>query len=175
MAACAIGNIKMNFYLIMKLFHVLAAFWFISGLVGRDFAFWRAGKATDVRVVHALLQVSDFFERYAVIPVSMAVLLFGLIVTWMQKWPLFGFLQGSTSNWLLVSFILFVGISAVIGPLGLGARRKERTRAVEEALAQETITLRLMAALHDRVVLRFRAVEFMIVVVILILMVIKPF
>jgi hypothetical protein len=56
-----------------------------------------------------MLQVSDFFERYAVIPVSMAVLLFGIIVTWMQKWRLFGALQGSPSNRLLFSFILFVG------------------------------------------------------------------
>ena len=165
----------MNLYLLMKLLHVLAAFWFISGLVGRDFAFWQAGRVKDVHAMHALLQVSDFFERFAVIPVSVAVLLFGLIVTWMQKWPLFGFLQGSPTNWLLASSALFIGMSAVIGPLGLVARRKERTRALEEALEQETITLRLMAALHDPVVTRFRAVELVIVVVIIVLMVTKPF
>src|SRR5512145_2478979 len=123
-------NIIMNLYLLMKLFHVLAAFWLISGVVGRGLAFWQAGRAKDVHAVHALLQISEFFERYAVIPVSIAVLVFGLIVTWMLKWPLFGSLQGSSSNWLLVSFILFVGISAFIGPLGLVARRKERARAL---------------------------------------------
>lgn len=165
----------MSLYLIMKLLHVLAAFWLISGLVGRDFAFWWAGKARDVQAVHALLQVSDFFERYAVIPVSVAVLLFGLVVTWMQRWPLFGFLQGSPSNWLLLSFVLFIGISAVIGPLGLLARRKERSLAMEEALAQKTITPRLVAALHDKVVSRFRAVELTIVILIVVLMVLKPF
>ena len=165
----------MNLYIIMKLLHVLAAFWFLSGLVGRDFAFWRAGKATNVQAVQALLQISDFFERYAVIPVSMAVFLFGLIVTWMQKWPLFGFIQGSASNWLLVSFILFLGISLAIGPLKLMPRRKERTRALEEALAQGTITPELSAALNDEVVVRFRAVELVIVVVIIILMVTKAF
>lgn len=165
----------MNLYSLMKLLHVLAAFWFISGVVGRDFAFWRASKARDVRAVNALLQISDFFERYAVIPVSVAVLIFGLIVTWMQKWPLFGFLQGSNSNWLLVSFLLFVAISAVIGPLGLVARRKERARAIEEALAQETMTLRLLAALNDQVVHRFRAIELAILILIIILMVLKPF
>ncbi|HSL42899.1 MAG TPA: DUF2269 family protein [Anaerolineales bacterium] len=164
----------MSLYLLMKLLHVLAAFWFISGLVGRDFAFWWAGRSRDVQAIHALLQISDFFERYAVVPVSAAVLLFGLIVTWMQKWPLFGFLQGSSSNWLLVSFVLFIGISAVIGPLGLVSRRKERTRAMQEALAQETATPRLMAALHDKVVTRFRAVELTIVIIIVILMVLKP-
>jgi uncharacterized membrane protein len=165
----------MNLYLIMKLFHVLAAFWMISGVVGRGLSFWQARRASDVRAVHALLEISEFSERYAVIPVSIAVLLFGLIMTWMQKWPLFGFLQGASSNWLLVSSVLFVGISAFIAPLGLIARRKERTRALEESLAQGRITLRLAAALNDHVVIRFRAIEFIILIFILILMVTKPF
>jgi uncharacterized membrane protein len=165
----------MNLYMFMKLLHVLASFWLISGVVGRGLAFWQAGRAKDIHAVHALLQISEFFERYAVIPVSVAVLIFGLIVTWMQKWPLFGFLQGSPSNWLLVSFILFIGISAFIGPLGLGARRKERMRAVKEALAQDTITLRLMAALNDKVVIRYRLAEFIILVIVISLMVTKPF
>jgi uncharacterized membrane protein len=165
----------MNLYIVMKLFHVLAAFWMISGVVGRGLTFWQAGKAKDVHAVAALLQISEFFERYAVIPVSMAVLVFGLIVTWMQKWPLFGFLEGSPKNWLLISFALFVGISAFIGPLGLVARRKERTRAMDEALAEGTITHRLMAALHDKVVRRFRAVELVTLLVIIVLMVTKPF
>jgi uncharacterized membrane protein len=159
----------------MKLLHVLASFWLISGVVGRGLAFWQARRTKDVQAIDALLQISEFFERYGVIPVSIAVLLFGLIVTWMQKWPLFGFLQGSPSNWLLVSFGLFVGISAFIGPLGLVARRKERMRAVKEALAQETITLRLMAALNDKVVIRYRTAEFIIFVIIIVLMVTKPF
>lgn len=165
----------MNLYVFMKLLHVLAAFWFLSGLVGRDFAFWRAGKATSVQAVQALLQISDFFERYAVIPVSMAVFLFGLIVTFMQKWPLFGFLQGSPINWLLLSFILFLGISLAIGPLRLVPRRKQRSKALEEALVQKTITPELTATLNDPVVLRFRMIELGIVVLIIILMVTKPF
>jgi uncharacterized membrane protein len=165
----------MNLYVFMKLLHVLAAFWFLSGLVGRDFAFWRAGKATSVQAVQALLQISDFFERYAVIPVSMAVFLFGFIVTFMQKWPLFGFLQGSPINWLLLSFILFLGISLAIGPLRLVPRRKQRSKALEEALVQKTITPELTATLNDPVVLRFRMIELGIVILIIILMVTKPF
>ena len=165
----------MNLYLLMKLLHVLAAFWFVSGIVGRDFAFWQAGRTREVQAIRSLLQVSDFFERYAVIPLSGVILVFGLMITWLQKWPLFGFLQGSNSNWLLLSFILFVGGSAVIAPLRLVARRKERTRALEEALAQGTMTLRLMAALNDKVVVRFRTVELIVVVFIIVLMVMKPF
>lgn len=166
---------KMNLYLFMKLLHVLAAFWMISGVVGRGLAFWQAGRATNVHAVHAFLQVSEFFERWAVIPVSMLVLLFGLMITWMQKWPLFGCLQGASSNWLLLSSILFIGITAFIAPLRLIDRRKQRTRAVEEALAQGTITSELSAALNDKVVIRFRTAELIILVVIIVLMVTKPF
>lgn len=166
---------KMNLYLFMKLLHVLAAFWMISGVVGRGLAFWQAGRATNVHAVHALLQVSEFFERWAVIPVSMLVLLFGLMITWMQKWPLFGCLQGASSNWLLLSSILFIGITAFIAPLRLIDRRKQRTRAVDEALAQGTITPELSAALNDKVVIRFRTAELIILVVIIVLMVTKPF
>lgn len=165
----------MNLYLIMKLLHVLTAFWFISGVIGRDFAFWRAGQATNVQAVHALLQISDFFERYAVIPVSTAVFLFGLIITLLQRWPLFGFLQGSSINWLLISFLLFLGISLAIGPLKLVPRRKQRTQALQEAMTQGTITPELTAALNDKVVTRFRTVELIILVIIIILMVTKPF
>ena len=165
----------MTLYVLMKLLHVLTAFWMISGVVGRGLTFWQAHRAKDVRAVQALLQMSEFFERYAVIPVSVAVIVFGLIVTWMQKWPLFGFMQGSPTNWLLVSFMLFLGISAFIAPLGLVARRKERERALKEALAQETITLRLLAALNDKVVIRFRIAEFITLIIIIFLMVTKPF
>src|SRR6266487_279312 len=109
----------MNLYLIMKLLHVLAAFWFISGVIGRDFAYWQAVRTTNIQAVYALLQMSDFFERYAVIPVGSVVMVFGLIITFLQRWPLFGFLQGSPTNWLLVSFILFVGGTLAIIPLRL--------------------------------------------------------
>jgi uncharacterized membrane protein len=159
----------------MKLFHVLAAIWMISGVVGRGLTFWYAGRVNSVHAVHALLQVSEFFERYAVIPTGVVVLLFGLILTRMQRWPLFGFLQGSTSNWLLISFMLFVGSSTVIAPLRLIERRKQRTRAVEEALAQGIITPELTATLNDKVVIRFRIAEFVTLIVITILMVTKPF
>ncbi len=165
----------MNLSLIMKLLHVLAAFWFMSGVVGRDLAFWQAARVTNVQAVYALLRVSEFFERWAVIPVGAAVFFFGLLAAWLPGWPLFGFLQGATSNWLLVSLILFMGGSAFIGPLRLLARRKQRAQAAEEALAGGIITAELTAALNDKVVITFRTAELITLVVIIALMVTKPF
>lgn len=123
----------MTLGLLMKLLHVLAAFWMISGVVGRDLTFWWAGRATDVRAVHALLHASDFFERWAVIPISMAVLVLGVVTAWIQRWPMFGVLQGANSNWLLVSLVMFLGVTAAIPALRLIPRRQRRARAIEEA------------------------------------------
>ena len=36
------------------------------------------------------------------------MLVFGIILAIMLKWPIFGFLQGASQNWLLVSNLLLV-------------------------------------------------------------------
>jgi uncharacterized membrane protein len=160
---------------IVKLLHVLSAFWFVAGVAGRDITFWRAGRSGDVRTVHELLQVSEEFERWGVIRGGIVVLVFGLITTWLGDWPLFGILQGAESNWLLVSFVLYIAFSALIGPLGLVRRRKNRTSAVYHALAEGEITPELTAALRDPVVTVYRVFELLGLAVIIYLMEIKPF
>ena len=47
-------------------------------------AFWRAARVTDVRAVLTFLHASDFFERWAVIPVSMVVLVLGVVTAWIR-------------------------------------------------------------------------------------------
>ena len=165
----------MTLGLLLKLLHILAAFWMISGVVGRDFTFWRAARTTDVHAVHALLHTSDFFERWAVIPVSMAVLVLGVATAWIQRWPMFGVLQGANTNWLFVSLVMFLGVTAAIPLLRLIPRRQRRAQALEAAMTQGKITAELTAALNDRVVTVFRAVELVVLVVIIGLMAAKPF
>jgi hypothetical protein len=101
------------------------------------------------------------------------VLIFGLLTVWF-KWPIL-VSGGAQTNWLLVSLILFVGGQAAIGPLRLIPRRHQRTQALEGALARGAITPELTASLNDQVVNTFRKVELVILVVIVILMVTKPF
>ena len=60
---------------IMKLLHVLSAFWFIAGLLGRGVTLSQASKSTDVQTAHALAQLGGRFDRLMVIPGSFAVLL----------------------------------------------------------------------------------------------------
>ncbi len=164
----------MTLAIIMKLLHVLAAFGLVTGIVGRNVTFMRARVATTIDTASALLQLSEFFERRMVIPVSSVVLVFGLVTAWLQQWPILGFLQGGTTNWVLVSLILFTVPFIVVIPF-LMPRRRRRSQALEEAVAQGKITPELTAALNDTFVLRFRLGELIGLVLLIVLMVTKPF
>lgn len=165
----------MNLGLFVKLLHVLSAFWFIGGIIARDVSFWRAARSESVHGVKDLLGLSEVFEEWAVIRGGMLVLVFGLLAAWRNGWPILGFLQGAASNWLLVSLVLFVGGSLLVIPLRLISRRKQRESALEAALAHGVITPELRAALDDRVVNWFRRTELILLAVIIVLMVTKPF
>jgi uncharacterized membrane protein len=160
--------------LIIRLLHILAAVWFIAGLLGRNITFWQAGRAAEVGVAAALLRASEVFERLMVRPGTMAVFTLGLLTAWLQGQPILGFLQGATTNWLLASSLMFLsGIPLVV--LVLMPRSRLRARAVEAAQAQGAFTPELRAALADRAVILSRNAELLIVAAIVALMALKPF
>ncbi len=82
----------------VRLFHILSAFALIAGLIGRQITRAQAAKATDIHIFNSLIQLSGRFESLLVIPASMLILLFGLLVALMRGWPLLGFLQGASTN-----------------------------------------------------------------------------
>jgi uncharacterized membrane protein len=164
----------MSLSLILKLLHVFAAFGLVTGVIGRNITFGQAAKSTNIETASALLRASEIFERRFVFPMSSAVLVLGLITAWSAGWPLLGFLQGATSNWLLLSLILTVALAAGVA-VSLAPRRRQRMKVLEEAHAQGAVTPALTAALNDPVVLRLRWLEIGVVVVIIVLMVLKPF
>lgn len=164
----------MNLGLILKLLHILTAIWYMSGIIGRGIAFGQASKTSNIHIAYAMLKLSDFFEQRMVIPGSMAVLLFGILTALRQNWPLFGFLQGATTNWLLASLVLYLSPTPLI-PLFLIPRRKQRVKVADEALSKGQITPELTAALKDIGVIYYRTAEFIIVIVVTTLMVTKPF
>ena len=67
----------MSVAILMKLLHVGAAFWFITGLFGRNLTLTQMGRTTDIRVFQGLVQLAGRFENGAVIPGSLAVLAVG--------------------------------------------------------------------------------------------------
>jgi uncharacterized membrane protein len=156
----------MSLPLFMKFFHVITAMLFISGLLGRTLTMWQASKTTDVRMVGTLVRLAGYFERWMVIPGSLAVLGFGLIIAWLQRWPMIG--------WLLVSTLLYLSMIPLIVFVFL-PRGKVFGQALEQAVILGTMTADLNAAFHDRAVGIAHAYELAVTAVITLLMVMKPF
>ena len=164
----------MSMMVLFKLLHVLSAIWFISGLLGRGLTLSQAAKTTDVESVASLVQLSGRFERLMVIPGTMVVLLFGFATAWLQGAPLLGVLQGATSNWLLVSLVLVISMIPIV-PLVFIPRGKRFEQALAAALARGQVTPELSSAFADKGVAMARTYELLVVVVVVILMITKPF
>jgi hypothetical protein len=109
-----------------------------------------------------------------VIPGNMAVILLGIILALLVKAPILGFLQGADRNWLLVSNLLLV-IGLVIVPLIFLRRGKKFGAALEDALAKGKMTPELRLALDDPVVKAAHWYEMIAMVLVVFLMVLKPF
>ena len=109
-----------------------------------------------------------------VIPGNFAVIVFGVILGLIIKAPILGFLQGASRNWLLVSnLLLVIGLFSV--PLIFLPRGKKFDLVLNDALAKGQMTPELRAHLNDPVVRIAHGYELVSMVVIVFLMVFKPF
>jgi uncharacterized membrane protein len=153
----------------MKLLHVVTAFWFIGGLIGRTLTMRMAGQSGDIHAVVLLAKLGERFEKLMVIPGSFAVLGFGLVTAWAQHWPLIGQI-----NWLLVSTLLYLSVIPIIIFVFI-PRGKIFGQVLAAAVSQEQVTLQLKNALHDRAVAISHAYEWFTTIAIIFLMVTKPF
>jgi hypothetical protein len=146
----------------------------IAGLIGRQLTRAQAAKATDIRIFQAYNELSGRLENLLVIPGSLLVLVAGLVVAVMRGWPILGFLQGASANWLLVSLVLFLSLIPVIRFVFL-PHGKIFGQALQDALAKGQITPELTAAFHDPAVRNAHYYEALVVGIVLFLMVMKPF
>jgi hypothetical protein len=160
--------------LALKFLHVAVAFWMTAGLVGRGVAQLRAERTTDVRALQLLMELVGRFDRLMVIPGSSAVFLLGLLTAWAQGLPVLGFIQGARTNWLLISLVLWIGVFVLV-PMVFIPRGKVFGALFEEAIRLDRVTEQLAAALRDPVVRFAHIYEIVAVVVIIFLMVTKPF
>ncbi len=159
---------------IWKLIHILTAFWFVGGLLGRAFALSAARRAPRVPTVQALVQLAGRFENVMVRPGSLLILVVGLLAAWAGGWPVLGFLQGGSSNWVLASLVIYLTSIPLVIVVFL-PRGRVFDAALQEAAAQGSVTPRLVAAFDDRAVAAAHTYEWIVVVVIIGLMVLKPF
>src|SRR5215475_10196226 len=105
----------MSWYNFFKLLHILAVVMMVGGMFARQVVRGIAAKSGDVKVIESLTHVAMRLDRTMVIPGGNLVLVFGVILAVMLKWPIFGFLQGAPQNWLLVSNILLILAMVLVG------------------------------------------------------------
>ncbi len=150
------------------LLHVATAFWFVAGLAGRDVSMTRAARAADMASVQAITGVAGVFDRFFVVPGSIAVLVAGLIAMVATH------LRLGDQTWLLVALILFLTMIPLV-PFVFLPRGKVFEASLGEAVAAGEVTPGLRAAFADPVVKGARWYERIVVAVIIVLMVTKPF
>lgn len=164
----------MNWYLIVKYLHITAVAITIGGMFARQLVRGIARKSDEIRTVASLTHAAIRMDRAMVIPGSNLMILFGIILAVMQKWPIFGFLQGADRNWLLVSNLLLIVMIVLIPGVFIPHNKKVES-LLQTALTEERVTPELSAALNDRRNILAHHVEEAIVLIVAALMVLKPF
>ncbi|MEO5616504.1 MAG: DUF2269 family protein [Candidatus Eisenbacteria bacterium] len=154
--------------------HVLIVFWLVAGILARDRCYERAARTDDLQRLDWLIEMGGHFERSMVRPATFAVLVAGLIAAWARGWPILGFLQGGSSNWVLASLLIYLSIIPVIFFVFIPRGRVFRA-ALDEAKGLGHVTPRLKAALGDRAVAAARTYELLMIGAITALMVTRSF
>jgi hypothetical protein len=154
----------------LVLVHVATAFWLVAGLVGRDVTLAKARRSSDIKVVPELAELAGRFDRFAVVPGSIAVLAAGLIAALVQGQPFTG--QGNW--WLGLSVLIYLTLLPLV-PWVFLPKGKVFEAALSDSIESAKITPELTAAFNDRSVLTARRYEWAVIAAIIVLMVAQPF
>ena len=164
----------MHWYVVVKWLHIVAVIVGVGGLFARQLLRQHAMRTNDVELFAAFSQAAGKIESLMVIPGTMAIMVFGIILALIGRLPILGFLQGASQNWLLVANILLIGILAII-PTVLVPRGKKFDPILQAALAKGEITSELRMVMDDHTVKLAHLYEEVALIVIVALMVSKPF
>ena len=155
--------------LLLKLAHVLLAFAMVAGLLGRWILLTRAAASDDVERAHLLAEAASPFERIVQM-VSPLVVVVGLVTAWAQGYPWLGL----TTGWMLLTVLLIVPIFVIIPTIFI-PRGRVFEAEMAAARAAGLVTPGLRAAWADPAVALARRYELVTIVIIVALMVLKPF
>ena len=164
----------MNWVNLLLFVHVMAAFMMVAGMVGREITRREVRKSSDLRILLEMSALAGRFDTMLVRTGSTVVIIVGIILAVMGGWPIFGFLQGGATNWLLVTILLVLSIVFVIAFVFV-PRGRVYEKALQDAVARGEITPELRASFQDPVVRWAHLWEEFSVVVIVYLMIAKPF
>jgi uncharacterized membrane protein len=164
----------MTWYLVLRFLHIASAMVFIGGIFARQFVRALAYKTNDVRDFAALSRGAGRIENLMVIPGNLAVIGFGIILALVMGAPMLGFLQGASQNWLLLANVLLIlGLVAV--PFVFIPRGRKFEPILKDALVKGEMTPQLRVALDDPVVRMVHWYEMVSLVIVVALMVFRPF
>ena len=158
----------------LVLLHVISAFALIAGLIGREGTRAYARRQEKLDIFVPLIALSGWFENKLVIPGSNAVLVTGLASAWLRGWPLLGVLQGSPINWLFVSLLLYLATIPLVTLIFI-PRGKIFAQKLADAQSQGFITPEVRATMEDPIVRAAHIAEAVLAILIIYLMVMKPF
>ena len=164
----------MNWYLVIKFLHILSAIMYVGGIFSRQLVRQYAKKTDDLRSFTSLINAAGRIEGIMVVAGAQALIVLGVILALIADIPIFGSLQGASQNWLLVSNILLLA-GLVLVPTVFVPRGKKFESVLQAALAENRITPELRAAMDDKVVKLSHHYQEVSLIVIVALMVLKPF
>jgi len=153
--------------------HALLGALFLGGLVGRWIVLGMAERADTLARMQTLTRAAQPFERIVIVG-SQVVVVLGIVAAITQGRPFLGPLQGAPVDWLFVSVVLVFTVPVIV-PLVFLPRGRIFEAALADATARDEITPDLVAAWRDPVVRAAHVYELVIVSVVFLLMVTKPF
>ena len=165
---------SVTLYNLLKLLHVFAAIAFAGGILARQIVRMYAKATDDVTRFATLNQAAIDIENWMVKPGSLVILVLGAGLAWRGGLPMLGVLQGGDQNWLLVSNILYLSGMALVPTVFLPRGKRFRS-VLDAAVARGRVTPELRMALNDPIVRAAHAYEIVMLVVIVALMMLKPF
>ena len=165
---------NLNWYSVLKFFHIIAVIMFIGGLFAHQLVRWYAKKTDDVRVFAAINHAAGKIENTMELPGSQATLVLGIILALIGGFPIFGFLQGASQNWLLVSNILLV-LGLVLVPTVKIPHGKKFEQVLQKALTEGQISPELHVVMGDKKIKLVYLYEEVSLIAMVALMVLKPF
>ncbi len=161
----------MDLYGFVKVLHLFAVAAMIAGIIGRAFLRARLVRLDDIQTAREFIEVEGRFDNWLVVRGSIVTLITGLLLTWLGHWPL---LNAGVPTWTLVGAVLFLATIPLVTWVYI-PRGKIFGKVFAEALAQKRVTVELRAALSDRVIRASYLYEYLMLLVVMTLMVLKPF
>ena len=162
----------MSAYALLKLLHVLSAMWLVAGLLGRAVALSTARRSPEMRIIKAIADVSGRLENLMIAPGILAVLVTGIATAVVGGISLLGPIDGGPL-WVFVPLLILV-FAVATTPMTLSHDRKWG-QALEDAAQRGVVTETLRPYLDGPAMIRRYAPDITAVVLIIVLMVLKPF